>query len=69
MQVTDKINSVRAARAAFLAEVNPAIRAQYRKGKPHNQQSGDVRTAWDYWLMAAVNAGRCTDDVANYATL
>ena len=69
MQVADKINSVRAARAAFLAEIQPDLRARYRKGQHQNLQCGDVRAAWLRWLSAACKAGRITETLADNVIL
>ena len=69
MQVADKINSVRAARAAFLAEIQPDLRARYRKGQHQNLQCGDVRAAWCDWLDNAARDKRITAHLAAKAEL
>ena len=69
MQVADKIKSERAARAAFLAELNPELRKQYRKGKQQNLQCRDIRTAWLRWLSAACKACRITETLADTVIL
>ena len=69
MKVTKRINSARAARAAFLAELRPALRKQYRKGLPQNRQCCDIRTAWCYWIDAAAKTGRMSNELADTAEL
>ena len=69
MKVTKRINSARAARAAFLAELQPALRKQYRKNLPQNRQCCDIRTAWCDWLDAAAKDGRISNELADTATL
>ena len=69
MKATNQINSARAARAAFLAELQPALRKQYRKGLPQNRQCCDIRTAWCEWIDAAAKSGRISEHLANTATL
>ena len=69
MKVTNQINSARAARAAFLAELQPALRKQYRKNLPQNRQCCDIRTAWCYWIDAAAKTGRISNELADTAEL
>ena len=69
MKVANRINSARAARAAFLAELQPALRKQYRKGLPQNRQCCDIRTAWCYWIDAAAKDGRISNELADTAEL
>ena len=69
MKVTNRINSARAARAAFLAELQPDLRKQYRKGLPQNRQCCDIRTAWCYWVDAAAKDGRMSHELADTVTL
>ena len=69
MKFTNQINSERAARAAFLAELQPALRKQYRKNLPQNRQCCDIRTAWCYWIDAAAKTGRMSNELADTAEL
>jgi len=69
MKVTNQINSARTARAAFLAELQPTLRKQYRKGLPQNRQCCDIRTAWCDWIDAAAKNGRISEHLANTAIL
>ena len=69
MKVTNQINSAQAARAAFLAELQPGLRKQYRKGLPQNRQCCDIRTAWCAWIDAAAKSGRISEHLANTAIL
>ncbi|NLG01738.1 MAG: hypothetical protein GX565_16535 [Lentisphaerae bacterium] len=69
MKVTNQINSARAARAAFLAEIQPALRKQYHKGLPQNRQCCDIRTAWCDWIDTAAKSGRIPEHLANTAIL
>lgn len=69
MKVTNQITSARAARAAFLAELQPALRKQYRKGQPQNDQPCDIRTAWCDWIDAAAKSGRISEHLADTAIL
>ena len=69
MKVTNQINSERAARAAFLAELQPALRKQYRKNLPQNRQCCDIRTAWCDWIDAAAKDGRISHELADTAEL
>ena len=69
MKVTNQINSARAARAAFLAELQPELRKQYRKGLPQNSQCCDIRAAWRYWIDAAAKTGRISNELADTAEL
>jgi hypothetical protein len=69
MKVTNQINSARAARAAFLAELQPTLRKQYRKGLPQNRQCCDIRTVWCDWVDAAAKSGRISEYLANTAIL
>ncbi len=69
MKVTNQINSARAARAAFLAELQPTLRKQYRKGLPQNRQCCDIRTAWCCWVDAAAKSGRISEHLAKTAIL
>ena len=69
MKVANRINSARAARAAFLAEINPELRKQYRKNLPQNRQCCDIRTAWCNWVDAAAKDGRMSNELADTAEL
>ena len=69
MKATNQINSARTARAAFLAELQPDLRKQYRKGLPQNRQCCDIRTAWCEWVDAAAKSGRISEHLANTAIL
>jgi len=68
-KVANTITSARAARAAFLSELNPTLRKQYRKNLPQNKQCCDIRTAWCYWIDAAAKDGRISNGLADTATL
>lgn len=69
MQVAAKINSPRAARAAFLAEIPDTLRKHYRKGVPLLQQQRDVLYAWIRWAAEARLGGRLTFEISAYANL
>jgi len=69
MKVTNQITSARAARAAFLAELNPDLRKNYRKNLPQNHQCCDIRTAWCYWIDAMVKDGRISNKIADTVVL
>ena len=69
MKNTVAITSMRDARKTFLAELQPVLRKQYRKGLPHNRQCCDIRTAWCYWIDAAAKSGRISEHLANTAVL
>ena len=69
MKVANRINSARAARAAFLAEINPELRKQYRKNLPQNSQCCDIRAAWCDWIDAAAKDGRMSNKLADTVTL
>ena len=69
MKVTNQITSARAARAAFLTELQPALRKQYRKGQPQNDQPCDIRVAWCNWIDAMVKDGRISNKIADTVVL
>ena len=68
-KVANTTTSARAARAAFLSELQPTLRKQYRKGLPQNRQCCDIRTAWCDWIDAAAKSGRISEHLADTAIL
>ena len=69
MKNTVAITSMKDARKTLLAELQPVLRKQYRKGLPQNRQCCDIRTAWCDWIDAAAKSGRISEHLANTATL